>query len=46
MNTCEIVNILCDYPILFAFYSVDEERYNWRGLRAFKLNSAWLKDLR
>ena len=38
-NTCAIVAIFCDYLILFAFYNVGEERYNWIGLRPVKLNT-------
>ena len=33
------------YLILFAFYNVGEERYNWLGVRAVKLNTKNYKDL-
>ena len=36
LHNCEY---FCDYPILFAFYNVGEQPYDWIGLSAVKLNT-------
>ena len=36
--TCAIVTI-CDCPIMFAFYNVGKESYNWTGVRAVDVNT-------
>ena len=33
-------SVVCDYPILFAFYNVDEDPNKSIGLCALKLNTA------
>lgn len=31
--------LLCDFPILFAFYNICEIRHNWTGARAAESNT-------
>ena len=38
-NTLAQLWLFYDYSILFRFYNVGEEPYNWIGLRADKLNT-------
>lgn len=43
-NTCATLTIFCNYPILFEFYNVGAEPYNWIGddIRIMVLNLSFL----